>query len=468
MKSISASIVCLLVFVLSSVVYSGGIYSGGSGIAGDPYRISTAADLDDIGNHTDDYAKCFILTNDVDMTGYSYTAAVIAPDTDNTSWTFQGTRFTGTFDGNGFAVYNLTVDGSGSYYTGLFGSVSGGLLKNLAVINCSVSGKDYVGAVAGSNGNSGGIVNCESSGEIGGVSYLGGIAGENTASASIQNCRSSCTMSGSGNSYMVGGLVGDNSYSATVVDCCSSGRVNGSSNVGGLAGRSHSASIARCYSTGAVSGSTGVGGLVGVCSSSIENCYSNGDVSGVYNIGGFVGNNSSGSVSDCYSSGHVTGGATYSEVGGFCGYQYGSASVMSNCFWDVDTSGMTVGYYQNPSPLYSGTVTNVVGKTDEQMRIESTFTDAGWDFVDEEDNGTDGIWQIESDGADYPRFWWQLLSMVNLSGSLGVDELDIAFFGYRWLFEDCDLDDDCQGADIDGSGKVDLVDWCCLAENWLK
>jgi len=36
-----------------------------------------------------------------------------------------------------------------------------------------------------------------------------------------------------------------------------------------------------------------------------------------------------------------------------------------------------------------------------------TFLDAGWDFVDETENGTEDIWWI-LEGRDYPRLAWEL------------------------------------------------------------
>ena len=47
--------------------------------------------------------------------------APIAPDTVNSS-TYQGVGFTGSFDGNGHAIINLTIDtATGNDYLGLFG-----------------------------------------------------------------------------------------------------------------------------------------------------------------------------------------------------------------------------------------------------------------------------------------------------------------------------------------------------------
>ena len=41
------------------------------------------------------------------------------------------------------------------------------------------------------------------------------------------------------------------------------------------------------------------------------------------------------------------------------------------------------------------------------MQDASTFLEAGWDFTDETENGTDDIWWI-LEGQDYPRLWWEL------------------------------------------------------------
>ncbi len=36
------------------------------------------------------------------------------------------------------------------------------------------------------------------------------------------------------------------------------------------------------------------------------------------------------------------------------------------------------------------------------------YLQAGWDFVDETENGTEDIWWID-EGRDYPRLWWELI-----------------------------------------------------------
>ena len=80
-------------------------YSGGSGTADDPYQIATYEDLLLLGETPEDYDKHFILTADIDLDPNLpgrkvFDRAVIAPDVNDTDDRFQGTRFTGLFDGD--------------------------------------------------------------------------------------------------------------------------------------------------------------------------------------------------------------------------------------------------------------------------------------------------------------------------------------------------------------------------------
>jgi len=97
-----------------------------------------------------------------------------------------------------------------------------------------------------------------------------------------------------------------------------------------------------------------------------------------------------GNISYCYSTGAVTG---IGDVGGLVGG--GDPSSMTTSFWDIETSGQT-------------TSASGIGLTTAEMQTASTFLEAGWDFVDEVDNGTEDIWGI-LEGQDYPRLWWEFV-----------------------------------------------------------
>jgi len=135
-----------------------------------------------------------------------------------------------------------------------------------------------------------------------------------------------------------------------------------------------------------------VGALVGhFCEGSVERCYSTGSVRGDRYVGGLVGSGWYHSVTTSYSTGTVTGDE---EVGGLMGCVVGTCwDDETASFWDVETSGQTT--------RLIGT-----GLTTAEMQTASTFLEAGWDFIDETDNGTDDIWWI-LEGQGYPRLWWQ-------------------------------------------------------------
>ena len=55
---------------------------------------------------------------------------------------------------------------------------------------------------------------------------------------------------------------------------------------------------------------------------------------------------------------------------------------------------------QNAGPVINTALTEI-------EPTAATFLDAGWDFIDEIENGTEDIWWI-LEGQDYPRLWWEL------------------------------------------------------------
>jgi len=545
-------IFALAMGLLLAVAAPAATYSGGKGEQHDPFRIATPQDLNDIGNHPEDWDKFFVLVNDINMAGYSYKSALIAPDRSSSEIIFQGTPFTGIFDGNDHVIANLTVDtkGENNDYLGLFGRIAifrlfghddrPSQVKNLGLEDVNITGgpnSSYIGGLVGesdygsiisncysSGGNVlggsvlGGLVgwnwnsiisNCYSSGgSVSGMLDVGGLMGSNrgtiticysTASVSghedvgglvgsnygtVTSCYSSNKVQGELSSNGLGGLVGFNigtitiCYSAsqvqgeqssfelgglvgvnldTIARCYSTGQVrggDGSFELGGLVGNNWDwwgTIITSCYSTASVSGDYRLGGLVGKNESIISNCYSTGSVSGNYVLGGLVGSNFSASITNCYSTGKVLVGddSLNIGIGGLVGSNWSGTN--TGCIWNVQTSGQT-----------SSAVG--IGKTTAQMQTEATFTETGWDFVTETVNGTNDIWTIK-EGAGYPQHVWPL---VNLIGWYEVDLLDYAFFAHRWQQAGCSDANDCDGADLDFSDKVDWADLNIFSDHWLE
>ena len=410
-------------------------YSGGDGTSATPYRISNANDMNEIGAHPNDWNDCFLLTSDVNMVGYTYTTALIAPDTNSNNF-FQGTAFSGVFDGGGYTITGLRIDdgGTGNWYLGLFGQIDGGEVRNAHLVDVNLCGLYKVGGLVGKN--RGKVTQCSVTGVISGKEDVGGLIGENRDPGCIEKCRADVKIQHYGilgvQSY-VGGLVGWNNE-ADIIDCSSSGNLDGNNNtdsVGGLVGANYGR-IERCYSTADVKGSWCIGGLVGVhnrndlqscyatgnvlaevrggglvgfSTNPVVNCYATGDVNCTSDAGGLIGEEGYGGAINCYSTGYVTGNQ---DVGGLVGVKY-STDGFIGCFWDVNTSGQT-------------TSAGGIGKSTLEMQTEATFTDAGWDFIE--------IWNI-GENQTYPYLRVYPAGDLNHDGR--VDGRDLAIIATRWL-----------------------------------
>ena len=162
--------------VISLVLSSGQTYdwagNPGNGTADNPYQIQTAGQLESLTSHLELWDKCFVVSADLDMTGRTYPAAMIAPDMDYWQSGFQGTPFSGTLDGQGHTIRNLTIRTDTQHdYVGLFGMIAQtGRIESLDLLNAYVEGgsgsRSYVGVLAGYN-----------TGTITGVSASGVVSG---------------------------------------------------------------------------------------------------------------------------------------------------------------------------------------------------------------------------------------------------------------------------------------------------
>ena len=225
-----------------------GTYSGGLGTQANPYRISTAADWQELTSTPDDWRAEFILTNDINLTGVNVARWAIAP------------RFTGVFDGRRYAVRNATISVP-VRITSVCSDISGGRpCRNLGVAEVDIHGGEAVGGLVGRN--HGRVDFCYVTGVVRGDDWdTGGLAGSNMGGA-IHACYADVAVTS--NSEYVGGLVGYNlgdaiSFSYAV------GAVSGYAYVGGLVGANDQGHIIDCYSTGAASGTlNNVGGFAGV------------------------------------------------------------------------------------------------------------------------------------------------------------------------------------------------------------
>ena len=215
----------------------------------------------------------------------------------------------------------------------------------------------------------------------------------------------------------------------------------------------------RCFASGVVNGEWLVGGLAGnlVRSSAvISDSYSSASVSGGYTVGGLLGINNGGSVSSCYAFGSVNGDG---GIGAFMGdLNFGS---VLNCFWDVNVNPDVNG-------IGNGTDPNVIGETTVNMQTESTFTDAGWDFVGEVINGPNDIWDI-CEGTNYPKLAWQIPLAGDFVCPDGVSLVDFSYIAAAWYSEDGDgnWDPNCDISEPNDS-IIDERDLRVFVDNYLE
>jgi rhodanese-related sulfurtransferase len=227
-------------------------YGGGTGEPNNPYLIYTAEQVNAIGAAPNDWDKHFKLISDIDLSGYLYDAALIAPDTDPCDPAFQGTPFKGNFDGNGYTISHLTIQGGG--YLGLFGRLdAGAVVESVRLVDANIAGSDYVGALAGFS--YGRIATSYTTGTVSGNNRVGGFTGRNWGSITLSHNAAAVT----GNND-VGGITAANYGNITT--SYNTGALSANMDVGGIAGENYG-SIVMTYSTGAVSRSNRAGGLVG-------------------------------------------------------------------------------------------------------------------------------------------------------------------------------------------------------------
>lgn len=206
----------------------------GSGTETDPYQIGTADQLKlfrDIVNgasgQTQNRGAYAVLTANIDLNNEPWTP--IGPS--------DSGSYTGTFDGQGHTVKNLSVTVNVQPgRAGLFGCVKDGTIRKLTVA---------------------GSVSCTAN-----QGWCGGIAGY-AMDETIENCASLCTVSCTGIDARVGGIVGlvdYNSRTLIIRDCYNIGKItgrsdNGSGDAGGICGFYMNGKISNCYNVGEITGS---------------------------------------------------------------------------------------------------------------------------------------------------------------------------------------------------------------------
>lgn len=247
-------------------------------------------------------------------------------------------KYAGTFDGQGFTIYNLYIAKTGND-KGLFGSTTAAaVIKNFTLKNAYVNTNgSYVGGVVGLLRGTVSNVNIEGL-NINAASYVGGVIGQSESSAKLQNITvtgvtGAKTVKGTGN--YVGGVIGNVKATQNIANIVVDGiDVTASERGGGVIGDSD-------------------GGTVNIADALVQNT----NIS-VTNYGGgviFSVRNASTVTRATVKNVRITGGA---ELGGISGTSNGNPVTVSNSLIEnltvVSTNervGGIIGYINNKATV---------------------------------------------------------------------------------------------------------------------
>ena len=219
--------------------------------------------------------------------------------------------FNGSFDGQGYCIKGIKLEHNASY-SGLFRYIrENGVVKNLNAEGSVKPGGTgtHIGGIAGSN--AGRIINCGFIGTVTGKSYIGGIAGINLSSAVISDSQSTGYVYGE---HYSGGIAGQNLGS--IISCQNNSSINTTTHK--IKFDIENIDFDDLISTQNTLDITDIGGIAGFSSGIIQSCTNIGIVGYKhigYNVGGIAGRQS-GYIDSCVNKGEIFG---RKDVGGITG-----------------------------------------------------------------------------------------------------------------------------------------------------
>lgn len=215
-----------------------------------PYLISTEEDLRVLSE---------IVNSGARSGGYYRQNGDITLTKEHVAIGTDAVSFTGVYDGFAKTISGLVINQSDRNYQGLFGKIGSATIKNVKLIGCSITGKDYVGGIVGYAGYNSNINDCYVSGEVknikDGAICLGGICGDTYGD--IKRCVNVASVTGNNTGHYTAGIVGYPSGSSSIMNCFNDGIITGHSSVGSIIGNA-SGSLSDNYHTKTTTGGVGI------------------------------------------------------------------------------------------------------------------------------------------------------------------------------------------------------------------
>lgn len=313
------------------------------------------------------------LLNNIDMTSVENFAGIGTATT----------PFAGTFDGQGYAITNLSMSSVSTANFGVFASIKGAAISNVVLAETCTFNHSHSNDAKNGNGTLVGMiydqgtvqnvlvnatVNQMSSGN---THYFGGIVGQTTTKDSsatqdikITNCQFSGTISQApSNPHVIGGVLGYSNNSETVIsnclntaaiytrwgygtggilgastafvkieNCKNAGNISCKEQTGGIVGYAGNIEILSCENTGVITSigsGAKLGGIIGNVSSRcvVQNCTNSGALMSVNGYSGGIVGNSSGVTTISNSKNEAAINPTSSDAAGIIGYSNGTLEV---------------------------------------------------------------------------------------------------------------------------------------------
>lgn len=184
-----------------------------------------------------------------------------------------GETYTGTFDGNGKTITNMTINKENSNNLGFIGANEGNI-RNLTLDKANINTTSITGAVVGSN--TGTIDNCHvTESTITAMGITGGIVGQAQENFTMSKCSVSadCVVKSISSIGTVGGIVGDCGKGA-ITACYALCKIESQYYAGGIAASIYQTSVDACYYNGDISAGA-AGAIIGRNDkdTSVSNCY---------------------------------------------------------------------------------------------------------------------------------------------------------------------------------------------------
>ncbi|MBR4999043.1 MAG: hypothetical protein IKY10_04100, partial [Clostridia bacterium] len=365
----------------------------GNGMKEAPYYIDSEEDLLKIGSDEDDSIfeanDNYILMKDISL------SSSIAP-------ILNGKEFTGSFNGNGYTIKDLSLNSVDFSNAGLFATIGEtGVVKELNLSNVNING-NYLNAGSIAGVNKGTITRC---------AIENGVVTSTNAEANVGG--------------VCGVVLNSNSYCGRIDRCSSKISVVGTKNIGGLTGKNEGGILINSYcylensnKIEATAESANIGGIIGLNKNSndvraiVKNCYSVATI--ISSEGVNAANNKVGSLIgfndeiSMYSSNYIMGLYANTTDIPTANHEFNLTFNENQKAEKVNFRGLTENFPKNES--------NVI-KTEELIsfvskKSDNSLTDNLWDFTN--------VWVIDVNvNNGYPS--------LNKFGANVPDEIEITY-----------------------------------------